>query len=146
MEINLRTLYVENFPLETSKTTLNKLFTNFGKVTRVELPTFSSEHPLCKGLPRPKSKGYAFVEFLKQVEADQAREFFNNLDTILLEDNANNNSGMNEDISNKIVRNLEYRKFRCLRVMTKENFTNLTELYIEQRLSSLVGAAKLLAI
>lgn len=144
MENNLRTLYVENFPLETSKTTLTKLFNNFGKVTRVELPTFSPEHPLCKGLPRPKSKGYAFIEFLKQVEARRAQEFFNNLDIILHKD-IENTQGMDE-ICNKIIYNLEYRNLRYLRVMTKEDFTNLTNLYTGQRLSSLIEAAKLLAI
>lgn len=145
MEIDSRILYVENFPLETSKTTLIKLFTNFGKVTRVEVPTFLPEHPLCKGLPRPKSKGHAFIEFLKQDEADRARKFFNNLDIILSSNNTNNNLEM-KDICSGIVCNLEYKNLRCLRVMTKEDFTNLSKLYTHQRLSSLVGAAKLLAI
>lgn len=145
MGTNLKTLYVENFPLETTEETLHKLFNYFGKIKRVELPTFASEHPLCKGLPRPKTKGYAFIEYDKQTDADKACNFFNTLENIMYKSNTDY-VDTNNSLRTVILDNLEFKNFRCLRVMSKEKFTDMTRRYNEQRLISLIEVAKLLVV
>ena len=147
MDANSRTLYVENFPLTTTEVSLQRLFANFGKVNHLNLPKFDSTHPICRGLPVAKSKGYAFVEFATKDSADSANTLFNDLNFILNSSNGDtcSNAKLNEQlVAEKLRNNLEFKQLLQMRVMPKKRFQELTDRYNEQRFNSLVRAAKLL--
>lgn len=162
-------MYIENFPLNTTVSLITKLFSNFGQVKGVDLPTFDAKHPICRGSPSPKTKGYAFVEFAKSEEAKKACKFFNDLSYILtaaskllgksevttkleqsLADNLiperDHNSQATIDLRESILYNLEFRKLLLVRVMTKHQFQKLAAHHNEQRFQSLVRAAKMLVV
>lgn len=155
-QLSETTIYVENFPLETSETTLRKLFQNFGKICNITIPTFPTEHPLCKGLAKPKTQGYAFIEFASIDHANMACDFFNDLKIVLCINNDSvytnelneKNDKMTEhshyELMMKIRDNLEFRNLTLLRVMPMKNFNTLKEVFKEKRMMSLIGAAKLL--
>lgn len=153
MDVSSRTIYIENFPLNTSENTLSKLFKNFGKIKRIDVPTFEPQHPLCRGLPKPKAKGYATIEFTSKDAAEKALEFFNDLNYItqIFDDKASESTKNGDEqpdslLRNKIVNNLEFKNLLLLRVMSFRTFQDLKERYNEQRFQSLVRAAKLLII
>lgn len=156
MDTSFRTIYIENFPLNASEKLLQRLFVNFGPIKHIELPTFEPEHPLCRGLPKPKTKGYAFVEFTKKDAADKACDFFNDLDYIKMAAQIHNGENVRtvvegwklEDpsLAQSIVQNLEFRRLLLLRVMPKKQFQELSRAYNEKRLHSLIGAARLLMV
>lgn len=171
----LRTVYVENFPLTTPVSLVQKLFGNFGHVKGVDMPTFDQTHPICRGLPKPKSKGYAFIEFSHENEAQRACQFFNDLTYILSAsvrlDHQDSQSfvsqslsieeikealsrrrqvddkiGESEDLREKVLSNLEFKKLLLVRVMMKKEFQKLSEHYNQMRFQSLVRAAKMLLV
>lgn len=171
-----RTLYIENFPLNTTSGLIHKLFAHFGPIKGVDLPTFDANHQMCRGLPAPKAKGYAFVEFANPEDAQKACKLFNGLSYILaaaskllgqskltakieesLADKAaaasagtsialDRDGHSMADLKQTILSNLEYRKLLLIRVMTKHKFQTLAARYNELRLQSQVGAAKMLLI
>jgi RNA recognition motif-containing protein len=157
MDTSFRTIYVENFPLNTPERLLQKLFANFGTVKHVDLPTFEPEHPLCRGLPKPKAKGYAFIEFTKKDAADKSCRFFNDLEYIktvarIIKSGDTTQQPVNDSLLEdptlyrSIVQNLEFRKLLLLRVMPKKKFQDLSRTYNEKKLNSLIGAARLLMV
>lgn len=157
MDTSFRTVYIENIPLNASEKLLHKLLVNFGPIKHIELPTFEPEHPLCRGLPKPKAKGYAFVEFAKKESADRACRFFNDLDYIKMAAQIYNGQPAyrvldgpmtleDSSLAKSIVQNLEFRKVLLLRVMPKKKFQDLSRAYNEKKLHSLVGAARLLMV
>lgn len=157
MDTSFRTIYVENFALGTSQKLLERLFNYFGPIKHIDLPTFEPEHPLCRGLPKPKSKGFAFVEFKQKEAADKACQFFNDLDYIkmvaqlqrdgtLSTPECDIQASQNTMDRMKIIQNLEFRNLLLLRVLPKRKFQELSRGYNEKKLQTLVGAAKLLIV
>ena len=142
---------MENFPLNTTETVLKKLFSKFGTIKRIDLPTFNPEHPICRGLPKPKVKGYAFIEFSSRDEANKATTFFNDLTFIQFNKqnipNADSQlKGDDHELRIEIWQNLEFNELLNVRVMPKQTFQDLSDRYNDQKFKSLVRAAKLLAI
>lgn len=146
MESINKTLYIEQFPLDTSEDKLQEIFSLFGTISSIDIPHFPPEHPLCQGYQKPKSKGYAFLEFLQKSDAERAFKFFNGLENILslsqsiesvVEDDTK------DDLRNKILHKTEYRSLMPLRVMMKQKYLELEQRYEEQRLKSLIKSAKL---
>lgn len=150
MDRDERIVYVENFVLNTTETKLSNLFKNFGKVKQIDLPTFDNEHPLNKGLPRPKCKGYAFIEFQTADEASRVCEFYNDLNIILERDTSEAKSNIESyslaEIQKKVFENLEFKDLLSLRVMPKVKHVELTRRYNNQRFQSMVRAAKFLVV
>lgn len=151
MDITSRTIYVENFPLETTRSLLDRLFGNFGTIENIELPTFGPEHPLCRGLAKPKTKGYAFIEFGSLDAAKHACSFFNKLDFILRDDLSEDHKTKKtkldtDELVNKISDNLEYRRLLNVRVMTKEKHQEMVKRFGDMKFQSLVKTAELLIV
>lgn len=155
MDTSFRTIYIENFPLNASEKLLERLFSKFGPIKHINMPTFEPEHPLCRGLPKPKTKGYAFVEFSKRGDADQACRFFNDLNYIKLAARLFNGGDIRDydelacessPTTQSIIQNLEFRKLLLLRVMPKDRFQELSKQYNEKKLQSLINAARLLMV
>lgn len=144
-------LYIENFPLNTTEATLTKLFSHFGKVKRIELPHFEPEHPICRGLPKPKSKGYAFIEFMSKGDAEKAYIFFNDINHIVHVDDRSSivkyqDHSELDTLRIKIMQNLEFKSLLLIRVMPRQKFQELTRHYHEHKFQSSVRAAKLLLV
>lgn len=138
----LRTIYVENVPLDTKEIILKEVFCVFGKIDKLDLPTFGPEHPLTKISKRTQNKGYAFIEFTDRQSVKRACDHFNDINNILRydiksKDNANEPSTEVSDRS---------KEFSLLRVMPKQTFLTLSNRYEEQRFHSMVNAAKFLVV
>lgn len=146
-----RTIYVDNFSLDISEQTLAKLFSTFGKIKHIDLPIFPAEHPLNRG--QTKNKGYAFIEYNSIADACKADAFFNDLKLLSylysaeLPDDRTESIGDNDKTLLKRISNDPNHKliYYC-RVMMKKNFTTLTDRFEEERLQSLIKAAKFLVI
>lgn len=162
MDLITRTIYVENFPLDTERDVLKKLFTHFGKIKHVEMPTFDKEHPINKNSPLLKAKGYAFIEFYNKSDADKACSHYNNLENILccqqetqLDDNYSDDNKQQQldDMTKQVEEHIKPdggqnkfihdNRYKLLRVMSKKNFKEFSRRYDEERFQSLVKASKL---
>lgn len=152
MESTNKTIYIENFPLDTREALLHKLFSHFGRIKHLELPTFDINHPLNKGLPVPKTKGYAFIEFSSLGEAENAIKFFNDLENILHEpekdvgDDLKNCQDSKNSLRAKLLNSLEYKSVIKVRVMSKKFYSSVMLRYKEKKQLAIVMAAKRLAI
>ena len=96
------------------------------------------------------NKGYAFIEFDSQDDAKKVVQFFNNLDFILRMSSSDQPSKRakldGDEVSNKIINNLEFSKLLSMRVMPKKTHQELSQRYQESRHQSLVRAAQYLCI
>lgn len=142
------TIYVENFHLDTRDALLSKLFSHFGKLRHVELPEFDKNHPINKGSPVLKTKGYAFIEYSTVTEAERAIKFFNDLDTTLCstETSAIKLEDEKNSLKSKILFNLEYKSLLDVRVMSKKLYLSLTNRYKEEKQQAIIMAARRLAV
>lgn len=68
-EIDMKTIYVENVPGDVTHDILYKLFTKYGKVLHISIPKFSDTK---------QSKGFVFIIFDKEENAEKARKECNN--------------------------------------------------------------------
>lgn len=68
-DLDKKSIYVENVPKEITHDILYKLFTNYGKVLHISIPKFSDTK---------QSKGFAFIIFEKEEQADKALKECNN--------------------------------------------------------------------
>lgn len=144
------TIYIENFPLDTRESLLHKLFSHFGRIKHLELPTFDANHPINRGLTVPKTKGYAFIEFSSKAEAENALRFFNSLDNILYNPEehqaGDSNDSSKSNLNSKLLNSLEFKNLIQLRVMSKKFHSSVVQQYKEQKQLAIVMAAKRLAI
>lgn len=151
MDITSNAIYIENFPLDTNENLLRKLFSHFGKIQKIDLPTFESSHPICRGLVNPKTKGFAFIEFTNTDSSDKACRFFNDIDLILREcrhsKQAHKRVKLDGDqLTKAIFENLEFEKLLSMRIMPKGMHKDLTQKYKEARYQSMIRAAHLLVV
>ena len=63
------TVYVENFPPQLTNMQLAMIFARAGKVMHVSIPKFKASK---------QSKGFAFIEYSKEEEANEAIKKFDN--------------------------------------------------------------------
>jgi len=68
-EIDNKTIYVENVPADITHDILYKLFTKYGKVLHISIPKFSDTK---------QSKGFVFIIFEKEEQAEKAIKECNN--------------------------------------------------------------------
>lgn len=152
MDQNSRILYVDLFPLDTTIEDVKGLFSIIGKVKHINMPTFYHEHPLNKGHSRPRSKGYAFVEYYSTEDAKKACDFFNDLDNMLAtvqhpsKEDDSERLATPEDSKSKFLSNPRYILLMPLRVMLKSTYHDLVSEYKEHRFQSLMRVVKALAI
>lgn len=136
----LRTVYVENLPLATNEIILKEAFSVFGKIDKLDLPTFGPEHPLVKISKRTRNKGYAFIEFTDVQSVQRACDHFNDINNILRYDIKSKRD--TDDPPTEVSDRFEL----LLRVMPKQRFLTLSNRYEEQRFRSMVNAAKFLLV
>lgn len=150
METQSRTIYIENLSLVTTKDNLTELFSKFGKVQDIQLPLFPTEHPINKtrnSQGSTKTKGYAFIEFQDEAEAELARKFFNNLDNILIskeqgkEIQPDDQSGDN-NLRAKVLQHDLFYRFQHMRVLSMQDYNRLSEEFKGRKIQSLIEAAK----
>lgn len=157
MDQNSRTLYADLFALDTSENDVKGLFSLFGKVKHLNMPTFYQEHPLNKGHSKPRCKGYAFIEYYSKDDATKACDFFNDLNTLLIRDEdrgatSSAGAGDAEDASDesttkvKILEHPRYVAMIPIRTMLKSDYHELVRQFKEQKFQSLMRVAKTLAI
>lgn len=152
MEQNSRIIYADLFPLDTTWNEVKEVFSVFGKVKYINMPTFHPDHPLNKEHSSPRCKGYAFIEYHTKDDAKKACDFLNDLNNILILDQKPPDNkdaerpAVHEEIRSKLLDNPRHVALMPLRVMLKSVYLDLVRQCKEQRYQSLMRAAKTLTI
>lgn len=136
-----KSIYIENFPLNTTESILKEVFIGFGKIEKIDLPIFGPEHPLTKKLKREQTQGYAFIEFTDKQSVKKACDHFNSISNIL-----QNDTEILDDTEDEKFKISGKYNMALIRVMPKQLYVTLAKRYDEQRFLSMVNAAKLLVV
>lgn len=141
------TIYIENFPLTTKPKILHDVFSCFGHIIAIKLPTFPPGHPLNIDPNYPSCKGFAFIQFASQSDAQKACDFFHNLNNIFHLYKKDKEQRISYSMLFKITSDsIDHHSILLCRVMSKRAFLELEKDYENTKFKSLTGVAKMLSL
>lgn len=143
-----KSIYIENFPLETSSHVLKNLFSSFGEVNQIDMPTFPPGHILNADRKNLISKGFALIEFKRLEDASRACEFFSDIGLIreILTRSTDSDSNQTADKIYRLIQDTNCKQILSCTVIPKYLYIELNKQYQQQRFQSLTRAAKMLVI
>lgn len=149
MTATQKSIYIENFRLDISSYVIKNVFSTFGEVIHVEIPTFPPGHLLNASSRNLVSKGFAFIEFKRPEDARKACEFFRDFKSLLEILNSSGKNTISRQSANKIhevMRDADHESILSCTVIPKNLYNELNNQYRQERFKSLTRAAKMLVI